>query len=82
MTLRELRLWHWRKVISSRANANKHREAIRYGEQYPPSYHQHRVNSSTSIADFHAEAVRALDPYVTGAAELDMIEADNRKKSK
>lgn len=64
LTLRELRLWHWRRAMSSRKAADKYR-----GQDSRFAMSQTKQNDAR--ADFHIKAVQALNDVVPGTAEYD-----------
>lgn len=60
-TLRDLRLWHWRLVVSNRASA---RDMEAQGRQ-------RQARALHGKADWHLSAVQALNDVVSGTAEAD-----------
>lgn len=75
MTLRRLRLWHWRKVLAHRDLARAHEQhAVLWEEQNPGKknrYARGRARHYDKTANFHLGAVQALNDVVDGTAEQD-----------
>lgn len=73
--LRELRLWHWRKVMSFREAANlQWKEARERKEKHPdhePRYMNSRARQNDRRADWHLNVVVMLNDFVDGTAEDD-----------
>lgn len=73
MTLRELRMWHWRKAVAAfimKRDKEKARDRI-------------GARRCDDIGVFHQSAVDALNKVVTGNnADIDCINDDQRKAAK
>jgi cytochrome c peroxidase len=86
MTLRELRMWHWRECMKARVRQRTHEgRALSVSDNYAKdSYfykkHMRPAKVACKEADFHLGAVQtlnnALDFYTT--AEQDCAEEDNK----
>lgn len=88
MTLRELRMWHWRKLLKHRKTENTYRVRAsvaavdRPGGLYDRKYTR-LANTAKKEADFHLSAVQALNDAVWATcqgyptAEQDCAEWDN-----
>ena len=61
MSLRELRLWHWKQALANREMAKAH---------YPMGTYVHSPYDQVAI--FHIKCVQALNEVVSGSAEGDM----------
>lgn len=74
-TAREVRLWHWRKVMTHRQNAKKFSELLAAWEaEHAPlkcPHYRSKMNQQNGIADWHLNAVVALNEFVSGTAEED-----------
>lgn len=73
MTLRELRMWHWKQCLDYRRCAKAIREAA---EDKRCSRHTRAAkladaDSHDRIADHHMKAVQCLNDFLTGTAEQD-----------
>lgn len=76
MTLRELRLMHWREVLRHRNAAAKCREL----SESDPINKQHHLNNAADAASKAAGqllAVQALNDVVSGTAEADRLAEQN-----
>jgi hypothetical protein len=81
MTPRELRLWHWHKVIWHRAKANAIREKA-------GAWYRAKVKQYDCIADFHIKAVQILNDHPAllettaeeDAATIPGFELDQRRR--
>jgi hypothetical protein len=71
ITLRELRMWHWRKVLSARAVADRHREKAAGWPRPECRWARHMMKQHDRNADFHLSCVVALNDVVSGTAEQD-----------
>lgn len=64
-TLRDVRLWYWRKVLSFRAVAHRHEKAQAEVEAKWPgkrlTYHATRARNAHKAANRHLGAVQALN---------------------
>lgn len=80
MTLRALRLHHWRKVLSYRATAQRHNTYADDWEAKNPGkvcrYNRGKGRAMNQRANWHLGAVQALNDVVTGTAEADAIAED------
>ena len=78
-TAREVRLWHWRKVMTHRGNAKMFQAQMEAWEiEHAPLKARHsrsKMNQQNGIADWHLNAVQALNEFVSGTAEQDEIES-------
>jgi hypothetical protein len=67
VTLRELRLWHWRKVMTHRANERRYEaDAERWEAKWPGkkcSHSRRMARANKSKADWHLNAVIALNDH-------------------
>lgn len=86
-TLRGLRLWHWRKVLSYRAVAQRHEAAQRdwdakHGPKHKSTYNATKARNAHRDANRHLGAVQALnDCFPMGdTAEEDARLADRIKQ--
>lgn len=85
-TLRSLRLWHWRKVLSFRAVAVRHEAAADEWERlYPGKVNRHNrtmARNAHKNANRHLGAVQALnDCFPVGdTAEQDAAREDAAKE--
>lgn len=75
MTLRELRLWHWRKANSFNAKHAAHSNAAYAAEAanigHTSRYHRSKAKAAKTRADWHNAAVAALNGAVSGDPALD-----------
>lgn len=70
MTLKELRMWHWRRLLDQRNRQ-------RYEESKPEARDKAvRVQSARDACNLHLGAVQALNDHVPGTAEQDCEFAD------
>jgi hypothetical protein len=60
MTLKELRMWHWKKVLSKRASAGFH-ETMYKTSPAGVAFHKHRARQDCASANFHINAVQTLN---------------------
>jgi hypothetical protein len=67
MTLRDLRLWHYRKAIMHQRIAESHEQDL-HGNK---GYNLRRARVNHKAASFHTKAVKALDAVVEGFVEKD-----------
>lgn len=77
-TLRELRLWHWRKVVTHRAKAMRHEARDAAWHERHPQYPRPRgadARAEHRIADWHLTAVQTLNAYFPDP--LDTAERDD-----
>lgn len=78
MTLRELRMWHWRELLNERRLQNKFEERARSAN---PGYYFNTNNGHAKRhkqqASLHLGAVQALNDVLTGTAEQDCMEETN-----
>lgn len=77
MTLRELRMWHWRRLLVCRAGERKHEAELASDQSRNRSYHEQRLRYARQNADFHLKAVQALNMVCQGTAEQDCSMVDN-----
>lgn len=67
MTLRELRLWHWRKVLAYRAAALTEEAAAATWEAehvgYACRYRRNRARNAHKRANWHLGAVQVLNDH-------------------
>lgn len=82
-TLRSLRLWHWRKVLSFRAIALRHEAYADDWERRNPGkacrYSRTKARNAHKTANRHLGAVQALNDVVSGTAEQDAAREDAAK---
>lgn len=76
MDLRQLRLWHWNKVVSYRDLAMRHDAYAAELEKVSTlpaldRYNRSRARNAHKRANWHLGAVQALNDVVTGTAERD-----------
>lgn len=80
MTLRALRLWHWRKVLSYRAVAARHAAYADDWERRHPGkvcrYSRGKERQMNQRANWHLGPVQVLNDVVTGTAEQDALAED------
>lgn len=66
-TVRELRLWHWRKVRTARTNAEGFEEAYKQWEEHRPGkvckVYRNRARDQHKIANWHLAAVQVLNDH-------------------
>lgn len=86
--LRELRMWHWYKVTSNRAQERNHEAratAYRASNGDPnianalAKREDRKAAFYKKTADFHIKAVQALNDVVPGTAEGDCIADDAQR---
>ncbi len=92
MTLKELRMWHWRALMRARNQQRKHEAEADKLQMRGNVASMNERNRKTFFelakretlisldyqkkADFHLGAVQALNDVVSGHAETDCYEAD------
>lgn len=77
MTLRALRLWHWRKVLSYRATATAAEQRVESWENTNRGkvnrWARNRAKAAHQKANWHLGAVQVLNDVVDGTAEQDAM---------
>ena len=72
---REVRLWHWRKVLGFRKVAREFEEDAKSWEAVNPGkkarYFSSKARQNHGKADWHLSAVQSLNEVVSGTAEQD-----------
>lgn len=67
MNARELRVWHWRKVVMARAKERYHEQAAELWECAHPgrraSFDRNRATAAHGIANWHLSAVQVLNDH-------------------
>lgn len=83
MTLKELRMWHWRQVIAFRqnaANANKRANDKRCSIHSHMNFCRLEINMN-EMANTHMKAVQCLNDHVPGTAEADVFNDNARAEA-
>lgn len=68
MTLKELRIWHWKKVLSARKRADQKRTI----SKTPTGHYASEAIQADRLANFHLGCVQALNDVLPGTAQQDM----------
>lgn len=72
MTLRELRMWHWKRALAARANERLNEHLLTDKANWALGFSiRHKIAVSRARADMHIRAVQALNEVVPGTAEED-----------
>lgn len=81
MTLKELRMWHWKTLVRLRAQQNKHEQIaanwlvadkkLGYNNKAISARSLKTASNYQKQANFHMKAVQALNDVVPGTAEED-----------
>lgn len=73
MTLKELRMWHWRQALDYQRCAN---ELVQRGPKTRNTERFQVALNHARIADFHRQCVLCLNDHVPGTAEADCASED------
>jgi hypothetical protein len=81
MTLKELRIWHWQKLLQARLQQRKHEEKAEtlrasaiYRQRVQAGHSDITARSYQRTASLHLGAVQALNDSLPGTAEQDLFE--------
>jgi hypothetical protein len=78
MTLTELRIWHWERVVSHRKSQNKY-EVLVMQNHRNKFYNERQVAAHKRNAAFHIECVQALNDLFETTVHQDMAGMKGKK---